>query len=97
MKKVFQFLGKVLGVAKGPIVEQFAQTMEESLETFAAKKPQAAAALVSSMYVWVDTELEGLVAKTKNDWDDEGVKDMKAHLESFAAKHNLTLQNLDED
>lgn len=97
MKKVLAFFGKILGVAKGPIVGQIVETAGESLESFAQKKPQAAAALVSSMYVWIDTEAENAAAKTKTDWDDEAVKDVKAELEAFAARHGLQLQNLDSD
>jgi CRISPR/Cas system-associated protein Csm6 len=97
MKKVFEFLGKLLGVAKGPIIERTIDSLGESLESFAAKKPEAAAALVSSLYVWIDTEVENLAAKSKTDWDDKAVDEAKAELEAFAVRHNLTLTNLDAD
>lgn len=69
--------------------------MEEALESYAVKNPAAASALVTSLYAWVDTELEELAAKSKTDVDDLSVDEVKAELEEFAARHGLTLQNLD--
>jgi hypothetical protein len=97
MKKVFQFIGKLLGVAKGPMIEKTIDSLGDSLESFASKKPEAAAALASSLYVWIDTEVENAADKSKNDWDDKAVDEAKAELEAFATRHGLTLQNLDQD
>lgn len=95
MKKVFQFFGKLFGVAKGPIIERTIDSLGESLESFAAKKPEAAAALVSSLYVWLDTEVEEAAIRSKTDLDNIAVKEAKDELEQFAARHGLVLQNLD--
>lgn len=95
MKKVLQFLGKLFGVAKGPLIEKTIDSLGESLESFAAKKPAAAAALVSSLYVWIDTEVEDAASRSKVDYDDIAVDEAKDELEQFALRHNLTLQNLD--
>lgn len=95
MKKVFQFLGRLLGVAKGPMIEKVIDNGGELLELFAVKQPQVAAALVSSLYVFIDTAAEDAASKSKNDWDDKAVDEAKAELEGFAARHGLVLQNLD--
>lgn len=97
MKKVIQFLGKLFGVAKGPLIEQTIDTLGEKLEEFAAKQPKAAEALASSLYVWLDTTLEDAALRSKTDLDDTAVDEAKEEIEQFAARHGLTLQNLDED
>lgn len=97
MKKVFEFLGKLFGVAKRPVVERTIDSLGESLESFAQKKPQAAAALASSLYVWLDTEVEDVAKKSKTDIDDIAVEQAKKEIEEFAERHGLTLQNLDQD
>ena len=95
MKKLLKFLGRLFGAVKGPAIEKGGDFMEEALENYAVKNPIAASALVSSLYLWVDTELEDLALKSKTDMDDLSVDEVKGELEEFAARHGLTLQNLD--
>lgn len=95
MKKLFKFLGRLFGAVKGPAIQQGGDFLEEALEAYAVKKPQQAAALVTSLHAFVDTELEDLALKSKTDIDDLSVDEVKGELEEFAARHGLTLQNLD--
>jgi hypothetical protein len=95
MKKFFQFIGKLLGVAKGPVIEKIIDNGGELLDKFALKDPTTAAALVSSLYVFIDTVAEDAALKSKTDVDDVAIDEAKEELELFAARHGLTLQNLD--
>ena len=94
MKKVFQFLGKLFGVAKGPLVTQVIDSLGEKLEEFALKQPQAAENLASSLYVWLKTTLADAAAKTKTDIDDVAVEEALSEIEDFAARHGLSLPQL---
>jgi hypothetical protein len=94
MKKVFQFLGQLFGVAKGPLVVKVIDSLGEKLEEFAVKQPQAAENLASSLYVWLKTTLADAAAKTKTDIDDIAVEEALSEIEEFAAKHGLSLPTL---
>jgi hypothetical protein len=96
MKKLFQFIHRIFGAVKGPVLEKGGDFLEEALEAYARKKPIQASALVTSLHAFVDTELEDLALKSKTDIDDLSVDEVKAELEEFAVRHGLTLQNLDE-
>ena len=95
MKKLWGFLKRVFNSVKGPAIEEGGQFFEEALESYAVKDPVRASALVSSLHAFVDTELEDLAKKTKTDVDDLSVEEIKAELQEFADRHNLTLQNFD--
>jgi len=95
MKKIFEFFGQLLGVVKGPAIHKVVDKGGALLEAFAIKNPTVCSALVSSLYVFFDTAVEDAAVKSKTDVDDIAVDDVKAELEAFAARHGLTLQNLD--
>lgn len=106
MKKVFAFFHQffsggtgqiVLDVAANTAISQGGNLLEQALEDFYAKKPKECAAMVASMYVWIDTSLEDLAAKSNTIYDDKAVDEIKADFEAFAKRHGFVLSNLDND
>lgn len=104
MKKLFAFLhglfssgtGKIIiDVAANTAISKGGDLLEEGLNDFYAKSPQSCSAMVASLYVWVDTSLEDLAAKSGTDYDDKAVDAVKAELEKFAAAKGFALTNLD--
>lgn len=90
MKKLFALLKRIFGAVQGPVIEQGGDFLEEALESYAAKNPEQAAALVSSLHSWAP-ELKDLAAKSKTDWDDKAVAEIQEELLEFAVRHNLQL------
>lgn len=100
MKKIFEFIKKIFSgavgqVAGGIAIEQLGQVGEEALEKFYVTNPKACAAMVSSMYVWIDTIVEDITTKSKGNIDDKAVNEAKEELEEFATRHSFELTNLD--
>lgn len=102
MKKVWEYIKSIFvkaseGIAADIAIDQAGNLMEESLNKFYEKHPKTCAALVASMYVWIDTSVEELADKSKTTIDDKAVDEAKKELEAFALAKGFTLTNLDAD
>lgn len=97
MKKLWNFINTyVLGMFGKSAINEGGDFIEKSLEKFHVTHPKTAEAMVASMYVWIDTVVEDLAAKTKTPYDDLGVDEAKQELEEFASRHGFELSNLDK-
>jgi hypothetical protein len=98
MKKVWEII-KTWFVEFGAdvAIDKGGDFLEEALNKFYVKSPKMCAAMVSSMYVWVDTIVEDLAATTNTEIDDDGVDEVKEQFEKFAFAKGFTLTNLDAD
>lgn len=98
MKKIWDFIKVWFGsFGADMLTTQGGELLKDSLEKFYEKHPKTCAAMVASMYVWIDTAMEDLAAKSKTDIDDKAVDEAKEELEAFAAAKGFTITNLDED
>jgi len=91
MKKVFQFIGKLFGVAKGPLVENVIDQLGEKLEEFFINHPEEATNLAIGLYAWTNTTLRKAAAKSKTDIDDIAVNEALDEIRDFASKHGISL------
>lgn len=87
----------LIGFFANPAIAIADEAFEKFLENFYTKKPKAAVAFASALYIGIDVFAEEYVATTKTDIDDKLVAEFKKDLVEFAAKHNFELVNLDAD
>lgn len=85
----------LLGLVANHGIDLVSDNVELLLEKFYQKKPLQAAALASSLYIWIDTVVEDYAETTNTEIDDKAVDEFKEDIEKFAALHNITLTNLD--
>lgn len=97
MKKVFKFIGKILGFSKEAVIERAIDRGGEWVESFYARDPENAKRLVIGLYGLIDTVGEDAAERSKADWDDKAVDEAKEELEQFASSKGFTLLNLDND
>lgn len=95
IKRVFS--GPVAEIGIGIGIDQLGDLGLEALEKFHEKHPVACKAMVSSMYVWIDTIVEDMADKSPGKLDDKAVDEAKKELEAFATKYGFELTNLDAD
>lgn len=86
-----------VNLVSGPVINEASEQFETILEKFWEKKPQTAAALANSLYVWIDTFVEDYAGTTENKIDDKAVDEFKEAIENFCTKHQIPLSNLDND
>lgn len=98
MSKFGEFIKSFFaGIGADILIDQGGNIAKEGLDIFYAKNPKACSALVTSLYVWIDTVLEELADKSGTKLDDKAIDEAKKELEAFAAEKGFTLTNLDND
>lgn len=98
MNKIWDFIKNwFVSFGADSAIEKGGDLIEQSLEKFYASHPQTCIAMVSSLYIWIDTVVEDLAAKSKTPLDDDAIDEAKEELEEFANRHQFVLSNLDSD
>lgn len=98
MKKIWEFVKTyLLTFAEGPILNEGGQALEKMLEQFRLKHQEAADGLVISLYMLVTTVGEDVVKNTTNEYDDHALAEVKAELVEYAAKHSITLPEINKE
>jgi len=96
MQKIWEFIKSwFINIGADSAIESGGDLIEEALEKFYITHPQTCISMVSSLYIWVDTAVEDLAAKSNTKIDDNAVDEAKEELEEFANRHGFQLTNLD--
>jgi len=97
MKKIWDFLTTyVLGFVEGPLLNEGGQAIEKMLEDFRAKNQEAADGLVVGLYMLITTVGKDVVAKTTNTYDDHAVDEVLSEVKEYAARHSITLPEINK-
>lgn len=92
-----QFVDSLIGII-APVLSEYGKSqLVVVLDKLKEEKPTEYAVLLNALYPVLDVYLQGLTDKTETTIDDVFVSALMGAIEQSAAKHALTLNNLDQD